>query len=178
LFAGAAQLDLMTRAISELHVAPARVAGSAPVALAAAVRARAALDLNTSGTEVQLAVVGVPPDAAVIGWEGAAVFGQPIAAQVPPHRLAAISARLPALWPPGPLALASAASRVAEALLMGSRRRFCCFVSVPFAPWRGAIASLPVELWPRGVRRVLPPALSRQEQTQFENGLEESRAGY
>ncbi|MGH9371110.1 MAG: hypothetical protein ACRD15_06225, partial [Vicinamibacterales bacterium] len=173
LFAGAAQRELMMRAVSELHVRARRVIGSAPGALESAVRAVIALELDGTGVEVQLTVVGVPPRRAVIAWEEATASAQPISTLVPAHRLAAISSRLPGLWPPGAQALASAASRVAEAVVNGSRRRYSCFVSMEGPPSKGAVVALPVEIGVRGVERVLPPALSRQEQTQFENAIVE-----
>jgi malate dehydrogenase len=169
LFAGANQRTLMARVVSELHVSPGRVIGSAPGALQSAVRALAALDVNGSGVDVQLLLVGVPPRAAVIAWESATAYGQPISSAIPPHRLAAISSRLPGLWPPGPQALASAGSRVAEALAQGSRRRFCCFVAMQDTPLRQAVIAMPVVLARGGIERIVAPALSRQEQTQLEN---------
>jgi malate/lactate dehydrogenase len=90
---------------------------------------------------------------------------------VPPHRLAAISARLPGLWPPGPFALASAAARVAEAVACGTRRRFTCFVTLDEPPYRLAVAAMPVKLGTGGVERILRPALTRQERTRMENAL-------
>lgn len=170
-FGGSAQRGLMAQVVSELHVPPRRVVGSAAVALEGAVRALVALELNGSGTGVQVAVLGAPPHAAVIAWEGASAYGQPLSAMVPPHRLAAISARLPGLWPPGPLALASAAARIAEALANGSRSRHTCFVAMEEPPGRGAVVAVPAELGPGGVARLVPPALSRQERTIFENAL-------
>lgn len=170
-FAGAAQRELMQRALSELHVPARRLVGSAPGALQAAVRARTALELNGTGVDLQVLVTGVPPRGAVIAWEGATAAGQPLGALVPAHRLAAISAFLPALWPPGPFALASAAARVVEALAAGSRRTHTCFVACDSPPARGTVAALPVELGKGGVQRVVKPALSRQEQTQLENAL-------
>jgi malate dehydrogenase len=169
LFAGASQRVLMQRSISELHVAPRRVIGSAPAALESAVRAITALELDSTGVEVQLRVVGVPPRAALVAWEEATAFGLPIASQIAPHRLAAISARLPGLWPPGPIGLAAAAARAAEAIANGSRRRFTGFVWLD-AP-RGAVAAMPIELGPQGVAGVHQPALSRQERTLLDNGL-------
>ncbi len=171
LFAGANQRELMARTVSELHVRARRVVGSAPGALTSAVRALTALELDGTGVDVQLLVVGVPPRGAVIAWEGATAFGQPISALVPAHRLAALSARLPGLWPPGPLALASAAARVAEALANGSRRRYTCFVVREQPPERGAVVAMPVEITRGGLERVVQPALSRQERTQLENAL-------
>jgi malate dehydrogenase len=170
-FAGAAQRELLALAATELRVDPRRLIGSAPGALESAVRALVALEIDATGVEVQLRVVGVPPHAAVIAWEEASAFGQPISSMVPPHRLAAISARLPGLWPPGPFALASAAARVAEAAAAGSRRQFTCFVALDEPPYRHTVAAMPVRLGRGGVERVLRPALTRQERTRMENGF-------
>jgi malate dehydrogenase len=168
IFAGAGQRELMARTIGELHVGRRRVIGSAPGALEAAVRALTALEVNGTGAEVHLIVAGVPPNAALVAWEEATIGGQPVSAAVPPHRLVAISAMLPSLWPPGPQALASAAARVVEAVAHGSRRRFSCFVS-PDAPGSSRVVGFPATLGRRGVERVLRPTLSRQEQTLLEN---------
>jgi malate/lactate dehydrogenase len=84
-----------------------------------------------------------------------------------------LNSRLPGLWPPGPYALASAASRVVEAIVGGSRQRFSCFV----AGQRGIVSTMPVELGPDGVRRVLDPVLTRQERTRLENSLEGREGG-
>jgi malate dehydrogenase len=173
LFAGTGQRELMMRAVSELHVDRRRVIGSAPFALESAVRALVALELGSTGVEVQLTIVGVPPRAAVIAWEAAVVSGQPLSALVPPHRLAAISSQLPGLWPPGPLALASAASRVAEAVVNGSRRRYSCFAMMDEPPARGAVVAVPVDVGRHGILHVFTPDLSRQERTRFENAFEE-----
>ena len=102
IFAGNTQRSLIVRAATELHVPRQRLIGSAPAALESAVRALAALDADGSAAEMQLRVVGVPPGAAVIAWEEATASGQPISSLIPPHRLAAISSRLPRLWPLGP----------------------------------------------------------------------------
>lgn len=165
--AGAAQRELMARAVSELHVGPSRIVGSAPYALESAVRAIAGLAIDASGVEVALRVVGVPPQAAVVAWEEASAFGQPISAHLPPHQILALNARLPGLWPPAPYALASAATRVVEAIATGSRRRFSCFVSLSHR----CVAAMPVELGEDGVRRVVEPALTRQERTRLENAI-------
>jgi malate dehydrogenase len=168
IFAGANQRLLLARAASELHVAPRRLIGSAPGALESAVRTLAGLEADGTGVEVQLRVVGVPPDAAVVAWEEATAFGQPISTVLAPHRLAAIAARVPRLWPPGPGVLASAAARAAEALTNGSRRRHSCFVVIEEGSMVRVLA-MPVELGRGGVARVLRPALTRQEQTRLDN---------
>jgi len=143
-FAGAAQRDLMARAIGELRIAGSRIVGSAPFALESALRSLTGLSMDSSGVEIGITVVGVPP-----------------------HAIAALQARLPGLWPPGPYALASAASRVIEAIVNGSRRRFTCFV----AAGGGSIGAMPVELGEDGVRRLVEPVLTRQERTRLENAM-------
>jgi malate dehydrogenase len=172
LFAGGAQRDLMQLAINELHVQPRRLLGSAPLGLESAVRALAAALLDASPSDLAIAIAGVPPRAAVIGWDAATAFNQPIGNVLPAHQLASISSRLPALWPPQPYTLAAAAARVAEALVAGSRRRYTSFASIDVAgAGRGLIAAVPVEIVRGGIGRVLEPALSRHERTAFENGL-------
>ena len=166
-FAGGEQRELIFRSATELHVAPSRLLGSAPYALEAAVRALAALVIDGSPVEIALRIVGVPPHAAVVAWEEASAFGQPIGDHLPPHEIARLNAQLPGLWPPAPYALASAATRVVEAIATGSRRRFSCFVSLP----RQSAAAMPVELGEDGVLRVLEPALTRQERTRLENAI-------
>ena len=166
--AGAAARELIARAATELHLPEPRVIGSAPLALESALRALAGLAIDASGVEVSLRVVGVPPRSAVVAWESASAFAQPLASLVPPHAIAALTARIPGIWPPGPYALASAASRVAEALANGSRRRFSCFVNTG----RGRVAAMPVELGQDGVAHIIQPVLTRQERTRLENALE------
>jgi len=171
-FAGAAQRELMTRTAAELHVRPSRIVGSAPLALESAVRALTAALIDASPLDVAVGVSGVPPSEAVVGWDAATAFNQPIARVLPPHHLASLSARLPALWPPSPYSLGSAGARVAEALAGGSRRRYTCFAFVDAAGiGRNIVAAVPVEFVKGGIGRTLDPALSRHERTLFERGL-------
>ena len=166
-FAGAGQRDLMARAIGELHLVESRVVGSAPFALESALRSLAGLSMDSSGVEIGITVVGVPPKASVVAWEEASVSGQPLTSHLPAHEIAALQARLPGLWPPGTYALASAASRIIEAIVNGSRRRFSCFV----AAGSGSVGAMPVELGEDGVRRLVEPVLTRQERTRLENAM-------
>jgi malate dehydrogenase len=165
--AGASQRELMARAITELHIPPSRIAGSAPLALESALRALVGLSFDSSGVPIALSVFGVPPRDAVVAWEEASVSGQPLAAHVPAHVIAGLNSRIPGLWPPGVYSLASAATRVVQAIVSESRQRHSCFVGVG----RGRVASMPVELGPDGVRRVIEPVLTRQELTRLDNGL-------
>jgi malate dehydrogenase len=172
LFAAGLQRELMIRTMAELHVAPSRVVGSAPLALESAVRALTAALMDASPADLAIGVAGVPPRDAVIGWNAATAFNRPIAEAIAPHHLSLLTSRLPALWPPQPYALASAATRVAEALAEGSRRRYTCFAAIDAAgAGRRIIAAVPIEIVKGGVGRVLEPALSRHERTAFENGL-------
>jgi len=171
--AGAAQRELIERAVSELHIPDNRIMGSAPLALESGLRAMAGLSLDYSGVPVALTVVGVPPRDAVIAWEEASLDGQPLTARLPAHVIAALNARIPGLWPPGVYSLASAATRVVEAIIVGSRRTHSCFVG----GGRVRVASMPVELGPDGVRRIVEPVLTQQERTRFENGRGEYRKG-
>lgn len=179
IFAGATQRELMTRCVTELRIPSARLIGSAPLALSSALRAIAAVVIDTSAVEIMVNVVGVPPRHAVVAWQEATVSGQPLTSVMGAHEIAAVNARLPGLWPPGAYALASAAARVAEAVCAGSRRQFSCFVDAGLAPieregWasrRGRIAALPVELRVGGIKRVLEPSLTSLERTALENAL-------
>jgi malate dehydrogenase len=172
LFAGGGQRELMMRGLDELRIAPRRLIGSAPLALESSVRAFTAALLDASPADLSIGIAGVPPRDAVIGWEAATAFHQPIAASLAAHHMAGISSRLPALWPPAPYALASAAARVAEALALGSRRRYTCFAAADVAGVEpNVVAALPVEIVKGGIGKVIEPALSRHERTAFENGL-------
>ena len=172
LFAGGLQRELMIRAVGELHLAPRRLLGSAPLALESAVRAVTAALIDASPVDLSIGVAGVPPRDAVIGWDAATAFNRPIAEVLAPHLLSSLTSRLPALWPPQPYTLASAAARVAEALAEGSRRRYTCFAAIDVTgTGRDMIAAVPVEIVKGGIGKTLEPALSRHERTAFENGL-------
>src|SRR5205809_3639040 len=165
--AGGSQREVIARAVAELHIPASRIVGSAPLALESALRALAGVSLDSSGVPIALTVVGVPPRDAVVAWEEASVSGQPLTANLPAHVISALNSRIPSLWPPAAYSLASAASRVVEAMVVGSRQRQSCFVAVE----RGGVVSMAVELGPDGVRRVIEPVLTRQERTRLENGL-------
>lgn len=172
LFAGGGQRELMGRTVGELQVTSRRVIGSAPLALESAVTALAAALADVSPSDLSIGIAGVPPRDTVIGWDAATAFHQPISTVLPAHQLSALSARASALWPPAPFTLASAAARVSEALVNGSRRRYTCFAAIDVAgAGRDMIAAVPVEIVKGGIGRTLEPALSRHERTAFENGL-------
>lgn len=169
-FAGSAQRALMHRAVTELHIAPARIIGSAAFALESALRAMCGVMTDCSAVEISLSVAGVPPKHAVVAWQEATICGQPLTSVLPAHDISALSARIAGLWPPGPFTLGSATARIVEALCAGSRRRFSCFVDYG----RGRIVAVPVELGRGGIRRIIEPSLTRLERTAFDNALASS----
>ena len=171
-FTGASQRELIARAIAELHIGRSRVLGTAPAALESALRALAGLAIDGSGADIQLQIVGTPPSPMAIGWEEATASGAPLHSQAPPHALAALSARVPQLWPPGPLSLAAAAARVVEGIVNGARRPYSCFVALEAGPARNSVVAMPVDLGPRGVARVRQPALAPRERTWMETAIE------
>jgi malate dehydrogenase len=92
-----------------------RVAGSAPVAVAAGIQRRLAAALDVEVTAVSLALLGLPPDVIVVPHASASVGGVPVEQLRPSAVRQAVqdaSGRTP-----GPVALAAAAVRVIEALL-------------------------------------------------------------
>jgi malate dehydrogenase len=173
--AGPSQRLLIERCISERRVDPRRICGSAPGALESALRAVVAVEADCSPDDVRLEVTGIPPQRTVIGWSGGTVRGSSLTDVLAAHRLNAIDARVQALWPSGPYALASAAARVVEALTDGSLRRHTCFVALGTSGtgMRGTrVAAMPVRLGVGGVEAVLTPSLSPQERTRLETAID------
>ena len=170
--AGASQRELVDLGVRERHASRPRIVGSAPEALSAAVRALVALDRDASAADVALSVVGVPPERMVISWEDATLGGFALTRLIDEPARRRIAARVAALWPPGPLALAAAATKVVECVLGRSRRATSCFV----APDDGAgsrlrTAALPVRLGPAGVEAVILPPLSAAERVALDNAM-------
>jgi malate dehydrogenase len=168
-FAGAAQTWLVEAVARELHVAPDRLIGTAPSAIASAIAALASVEAGHTGVDV--AVAGRPP-ALVVAWSSATVSGSALSEHVPAHRLLAMSQALPRLWPPGPQAIAAPTAPVIEALLGGSRRLFHAMTVLDgeFGA-RGVAAMLPLELGRGRVLSRVVPSLSPRERTELESGL-------
>jgi malate dehydrogenase len=162
--AGAKQVVVMERAVSELKIAADRLIGSASSALPGAVAALVGVELNLSGTTVHVPVAGRPPGF-VIGWSSATAAGALVTERVPAHRLAAIAQAMPRMWPPGPQANAAATARIAEGLARGSRQlHYGMTVLDGELGARGVAAMLPLELGNGRILRRHVPSLSPQEQ--------------
>lgn len=168
-FACPSQTWLMEAVHRELRVAADRLVGTAAAATVAAIRALAGLELGLAS--VDLTVVGRPPKL-VVGWSAATVQGSLVTDLVPAHRLLAISAALPRLWPPGPYAIASATAAIVEALRAGSRRRHPGQTILDGElSARGSAVLLPLELGRGRVLSHVVPSLSPQEHTELINGI-------
>jgi malate dehydrogenase len=160
LFAGSSQTWLMERAAAELGAAPHRLIGSAPLALAAAFAAMTALECDAAATAVEVAAFGRPPDEIVVDWEGSRVGAQSAIERLGPTTVRRVERRVRDLWPPGPYALASAATVAASAIARGTRREITCLVIRERARSSWSAVALPSRLGPRGVERTVVPVLT------------------
>ena len=115
-FAGTGQESLMRALAREAGVQRRRLIGSAPEALAAAVRAMVAIEAGCSVTEVSLSVLGARA-AIVVPWVEASIAGYALEKVLTQAQLARVEARLPRLWPPGPYTLGLAAADVLDAII-------------------------------------------------------------
>lgn len=172
LCAGATHLELVDRGVRELHLSRTRVFGSAPEAFANGARALVALAVNGSPRDVALSVLGVPPHHLVIAWADASVAGRALSRSLEEPARRQMAARIAAMWPPGPYALASAAVAVVEAMAGHSRRLASCFVAPDSsAGVRSKTGALPVRLHEAGIVEVVLPSLSVAEQVAFDNAM-------
>lgn len=172
LCAGPSQRQLVERGVRELKVARTRLFGSAPESLAAAVRALVALAVNGSPRDISLSVLGVPPAHTVIPWADATVAGFALTRLVDEPSRRRLGARVAALWPPGPYALAAAATASVEAMAGRSRRVASCFVASDSSTGEHTrTGAMPVKLGPAGIVEVVLPSLSAVEQVALDNAL-------
>jgi malate dehydrogenase len=170
--AGPACRELIERGTRELHIPRARLLGSAPEAIAAAMRALIALEIDGSPQDVALSIAGVPPSQIVVAWDDVTIGGFAATRVLDEPARRRLAARLPALWPPGPYALASAASKVIEAVLGRSRRLTTCFVAPDEASGvRTRTAALPVRLGSMGIAEVVLPTLSVRDRVALDNAM-------
>jgi malate/lactate dehydrogenase len=173
LCAGASQRELVDAGVHELRIARTRLFGSAPEALAAGARALVALAANGSPRDVALSLLGVPPAQTVIPWEDATLAGFALTRLVDEPGRRRLAARVAALWPPGPYALATAATLVIEAISGRSRRIASCFVGPDTSAGRRTrTGALPVRFGPAGIAEVLTPPLTVVEQVALENAMQ------
>jgi malate dehydrogenase len=171
-FAGAAQTELLLAVVREVGVARHRLVGSAPEALAGAIRAIVALEARCAPSEVMLAVLGTPPAGFLVPWGEASIGGQSLERVLTQVQLRRVEARLARLWPPGPHALGLSAAKVAEALVSSARRAMSVLTVLggEFGV-RNRAGVLPCLLTPAGITKVRLPDLTTRERVQLETAL-------
>jgi malate dehydrogenase len=171
--AGPSQRELVDRGVRELKFARTRLFGSAPEALAGAARALVALAFNGSPRDIALSVLGVPPAQVVIPWADATFAGLALTRLLDEPARRRLEARVNALWPPGPYALAAATAVVVEAMAGRSRRVASCFVAPDLSMGANLrTGALPVRLGAMGIIEVLSPSLSAVERVALDNAMQ------
>ena len=172
-FAGASHSDLILSVEREAGVERGRLVGSAPEALAGAIRAIVALEAGCSPSEVTLAVLGTPPSGFLVPWGEAAIGGYSLERVLTQVQLRRIESRLARLWPPGPQALGLAAAKITEALVTSSRRTMSVLTVLggEFGI-RDRAGVLPCLLTPSGIAHIRLPDLHSRERVQLETALQ------
>jgi malate dehydrogenase len=172
LCAGASQRELVERGVRELRYSSQRLFGSAPEAFAAALRSLIALETNGSVRDIALTVLGVPPRETVIPWQTVTIAGFAAIDVLSEPVRRRIETRLAPLWPPGPHALAVAATETVSSMARESRRTFSCFVAPSGTADRSnRAAALPVKLGPNGAVRVELPGLDPRARVALDTAL-------
>jgi malate dehydrogenase len=168
----ASQRELVERGVRELRIDRTRLIGSAPEALVAGVRALVAVETGNLPRDVALTAIGVPPQHIVVPWEDATIGGFGLTRMISEPDRRRIEARLTALWPPGPYALAAAAAKAVDAVLKRSEALVTCFVAPDDSSGRRLrTAALPVRLGDTGVIDVVLPEMSVRERVQLDNAM-------
>ena len=170
--AGASQRELVDRGVGELKFSRTRLFGAAPESLAAAARALAAVAVDGSPRDIALSVLGVPPDHIVIPWADATVAGFALTRLVDEPSRRKLAARIHALWPTGPYALAAAGMAIVEVMCGRSRRVTSCFVAPNLASGAHTrTGAMPVRLGPAGIVEIVMPSLNAVEQVALDNAM-------
>ena len=104
-------------ASANIDIPRQRLFGSAPEALAAALRSLIALETNGSIRDIALTVLGVPPHQTVVPWHTVTIAGFAATDVLSEPVRRRIETRLEPLWPPGPFALATAAAEAVATIV-------------------------------------------------------------
>ncbi len=164
--------DLVERGVQQHGIPRHRAIGTAPEALAAAVRACVALEAHASPTDVSLTILGDPPAQIVVPWQDAAIAGRPLTRLLDEPACRRLAARVPALWPPGPHTLAAAAVKALRGICGQSRDVVSCFVAPDDSAGRRMRAcALPVRLGPDGIVSAEVPELDTRDRVALENAM-------
>jgi malate dehydrogenase len=173
LCAGARQLELIERGVREIGISRQRLFGSAPEALRSAVVSFTALEANCDPGDVSLTVVGRPPGQIIVPWDDASIAGRCATDVLSPPALTRLDGRLARLWPPGPMTLGAAATRVIATMATRGRRALSLFVSVPREEGgRGHSGMLPALVGDDGLVTVVAPTLSTRDRVRLDSALQ------
>ena len=163
---------LVERGVRELKYSRETLIGSAPEALASAIRAVVALQVNGSVRDVVLTIMGVPPANAFVSWEDASIGGCAATRVLDEPTLRKLASQIAPLWPPGPHALAHSATEAVAAICGVSRRAVSCFVAPDdTAGQRARVVALPVRLCANGLESLEMPSLSGAAKTALDNAM-------
>lgn len=172
LCAGAGARELIERGTREARFDRRRILGSAPEALAAAIRAVASIETNGSPRDISLSVLGVPPSQIVVPWEEATIGGFAATSVLDEPTRRRLASKVAQLWPPGPRALAQAATKAVDAIFDKTRRRIAAFVAPDDSNGRRSrAAALPVRLGPSGIVAVELPQLNARDRVALDNAM-------
>jgi malate dehydrogenase len=172
LCAGAAQREMVEQGVRAEGVARRQLIGSAPEALAAALKALVALDVNGSPHDVALTVLGIPPSQVIVPWDEGAIGGFAAWRLLDAPARRRLAALVPRLWPPGPYALAAAALAAIDVILGRSNRLLTVFVGPDDSSGkRTRAAALPARLGYEGLVGVELPPLSVHDQVALDTAM-------
>jgi len=145
-----------------------RVVGSAPVAIAAALRRQIASAVEGRASDVAATVLGPPPDRVIVPWGTALMGGLPLDRLHPTAARTAV-ARVEGRWP-GPVALAAAAARVLRALFSADAAVLPVFVVLSGEyGHRGRALAVPARLGHGRVLGVVEVPLDPVDRVAFDN---------
>ena len=171
--AGASQGGLIDTAARELGVPRRRLIGSAPDAFASAARAIVALEAGCSPSEVNLAVLGRPPDGLVIPWSESSIAGHALERRLEQVQILKIESRVGRLWPPGPYALGMAAARVTTAILGSARASYSIMTALEGEfGIRTGVGIVPAALSRTGIAATSAPTLTSRESVKLMSALD------
>jgi hypothetical protein len=136
------------------------------------VRAFVALAVDGSVNGIALSLLGIPPAQLVLAWEGASISGAAATRVLDEPARRRLSERAARAWPPGPHALATAASVAVGAYLNDTARLMTCFVGPDDSSGtRTRAAALPTRLGGSGVHVEDLGSLSPRERTAVDSAL-------
>jgi malate dehydrogenase len=145
-----------------------RVVGSAPVAVAAALRRQIAAVVEGRASDVAVTVLGRPPDRVIVPRGTALMGGLPLDRLHPTAARTAV-ARVEGRWP-GPVALAAAAARVLRALFSADAAVLPVFVVLSGEyGHRGRALAVPARLGHGRVLGVVEVSLDPVDRVAFDN---------